>query len=291
MTDLKPECILDAKAALGEGALWRQGILHWVDTINGQVHLYDPVSGEDRLISLGRQVGTVVPRTGGGLVVAMADGFALLDPKTGELTLMGDPEAHLPNSRFNDGKCGPAGRFYAGTMDLQCAPDAGALYVMDTSGEIRCVLDHVTISNGLAWSPDEKTLYYIDTPTHEVWAFDYDRTSGELANRRTVVCVDEQLGNPDGMTIDAEGALWVALWGGSAVSRWDPATGKLLAKIEIPALNITSCAFGGEDLDVLYVTTALAGTNEEMRKKYPLAGGLFRIQTGVQGLPAYTYNA
>jgi sugar lactone lactonase YvrE len=201
-----------------------------------------------------------------------------------------NPESHLPGNRFNDGKCDPAGRFLAGSMDDAEVEASGSLYSLAPDGTVKTLLSGTRISNGLAWSPDYHTFYYIDTPTRVVMAYDYNLATGEIANPRPAVSVPPELGWPDGMTSDVEGMLWVALWGGAKLTRWNPATGQLVAEIPIPALNVSSCAFGGPDLTDLYVTSARKGMTAEQLAKYPLSGGLFRIRTNSQGMPTFEFN-
>jgi sugar lactone lactonase YvrE len=285
------ELILDARAELGEGALWdaRRQVLYWVDILKNALHVYDPLAQTDRVIDVGQYVGTVVPRRAGGVMLALQHGFASLDLETEELHLIHDPEPHLPGNRFNDGKCDPAGRFWAGTMALDFTPKAGSLYCMEPDLSVRQVLRDVTISNGIVWSLDRATMYYIDTPTRQVDAFDYDVETGQIGNRRVVVRVPEAMGSPDGMAIDREGMLWVAQWEGYGVSRWDPATGRLLQRVDLPVGQVTSCAFGGENLNQLYITTGRVELSAEQLKAQPLAGGLFWAEVGVTGPPAFEF--
>jgi sugar lactone lactonase YvrE len=164
-----------------------------------------------------------------------------------------------------------------------------SLYRIDDDHSVHVMLDDVSISNGIVWTSDKKTMYYNDTPTLTVQAFDYDDRTGELSNRRVVVKIPKDSGYPDGMTIDAEDKLWVALWGGNCVARFDPLSGALLQKIAVPAPNVSSCAFGGKDLKTLYITTAREGLSEEKLKEFPLSGGLFSVEPGVMGVPANFY--
>jgi sugar lactone lactonase YvrE len=282
------ELVLDAKATLGEGAIWdsRWQRLLWVDIDEGEVHIFNPADLSDRTIMVGRKVGTVVPRESGGLMLAVEDGFAELDLGTGETKILYDPEPDLPDNRFNDGKCDPAGRFWAGTISLARKQGTANLYCMDTDLSVKRMLAGVTNSNGLVWSLDHTKMYYIDTPTRRVTAFDYDSDTGQIADPRPVVEVPPDTGKPDGMTIDAEGMLWVAHFSGARVTRWDPDTGEALEVVPVPALRVTSCAFGGEKLDELYITTARTGADDEELKKYPHAGGLFLARPGVRGVRA-----
>jgi sugar lactone lactonase YvrE len=285
------ELVLDAQATVGEGAIWhaREQRLYWVDIPPGRLHVFDPRDGSDRVFELGQMVGTVVPRARGGLMLALEHGFAEFDPHAGRLTPWSDPEQDRPRNRFNDGKCDPAGRFWAGTISLDREPGVASLYCLEPDGRVRRVLQGVTNSNGIAWSLDHTIMYYIDTPTRHVTAFDYDPASGQIANPRTVITMSEDGGKPDGMTIDAEGMLWIALWEGGCVGRWDPRSGERLQTIAIPALRVTSCAFGGPQLDELYITTARIRLSEVELAAQPHAGGLFRARPGVTGVAAFEF--
>lgn len=285
------ELVLEARAALGEGAIWDadRGVLYWVDILGCQVHIYDSAQGQDRTIDVGQYVGAVVPRTSGGLMLALHNGFASLDLASEEVEIVADPEGRPPGNRFNDGKCDPAGRFWAGTLALDGSPGVAALYRLNADLSVHKMLEDVTCSNGIVWTLDHQTMYYIDTGLGRVDAFDYDLETGTISGRRTAFEVPPERGYPDGSTLDSEGMLWVALWHGGAVSRWNPATGELLQVVEVPAPNVTSCAFGGPHLDQLYITTARNGLSAQELEAYPLAGGLFRAEIGVTGLPAFGF--
>jgi sugar lactone lactonase YvrE len=289
---MQAESILHAQATLGEGALWHPEVarLYWVDIEGRALHIFDPTTGQDVQWPTGKRIGTVVPMHNGHALVALQNGIHELDPATGALTRLADPIAdeHL---RFNDGKCDPAGRFWVGTFDLQGRAHAGTLYRFDPDGSTHVMLRHVTNSNGLAWSLDQHTMYYIDTPTQAVQAFDYDHASGHIENPRVIIRIPEDLGGPDGMTIDAEGKLWVAIWGAGQVHRYDPGTGTLLQTIYVPAPHTSSCAFGGPELKTLYITTARGGLSPEQQAQFPLSGNLFAAEPGVAGVPACFFGA
>jgi len=279
------QLIVDQKAELGEGPCWdgKNKCLYWVDIMGKKLHIHSTATNTNREIDVGAYIGTVAVREKGGLIVALQNGFHFLDTETEQLTPITDPERHRPENRFNDGKCDPAGRFWAGSMELNITGPNASLYRLGTDLNVKKMLDDVTISNGLAWSPDYKKMYYIDTPTQQVAAFDYDHQTGEICNKRAVVTIDKKDGSPDGMTIDEEGMLWVAHWGGSRVTRWNPATGELLDKIEVPATNVTACVFGGENMDELFITTARSEGD-------PSSGGLFKVKLNVKGAPSYTFQ-
>lgn len=279
------ELLFDARATLGEGPVWdaRTQTLYWIDILNKRIY-----SGSDVLTELDDLVGCIAPRKSGGLILAQRFSFASLkvDPVT--LTILTSLKDEPSNNRFNDGKCDPRGRFLAGTMDMGEKDPNGSLYSFDGKSMTK-LLGNVTISNGLAWSPDHKTFYYIDTPTREVRAFDYDLETGAIADPRLAISVPESLGWPDGMTSDMQGNLWIAMWGGAQVTKWDPRTGQLLEQIPVPAKNVSSCIFGGKDLNELYITSARKGLQEAALTRYPLTGGLFRLQTKIQGMPTFEF--
>jgi sugar lactone lactonase YvrE len=288
---MEVELLLDARLELGEGPAWDAGagVLHWVDIHAGKLHTFDPSNGENRTLSLGEPIGCAAPSRAGGLVLALRSGFWTLSLPTGTLVRLSAPE-QIPGNRFNDGKCDPAGRFLAGTMDDAEKEASGSLYSCAPGGAVKTLLTGLRISNGLTWSPDYKTFYFIDTPTRMVMAYDYDLDTGGIANPRPVVRLPEGMGWPDGMTSDTTGMLWIALWGGTRVTRWNPLTGLLMAEYPVPALNVTSCIFGGADLSDLYITSARKGMTEAQLAEYPLSGGLFRLHAGVCGLPTFEFG-
>lgn len=280
----KPEVVLNAGAELGEGPVWDNSTqtLIWVDLLRGVVHRSDLVRGVDEVIDVGRPVGAVAPRAGGGLVIATAAGFESLDPATGSVTTLAAVEQDQAETRMNDGKCDPRGRFWAGTMAEDATPGKGALYRLDPDGSVQLVIDQVTISNGLAWDEARNTMYFIDTGRASIDAFDYDPESGGIGRRRCLVEIPREKGLPDGMAIDNEGGLWVALCFGWCVNRYTP-QGELDDVIAFPVSEVTSCAFGGSDLGDLYVTTGSLGLQPAELRAQPGAGGVFRLRPGVAG--------
>ena len=286
---LIPELVLDARAELGEGPVWdpvAQRLL-WVDILGQLVHRFDPTTGTDVVVlKAPSDVGAVAPRANGGLVLALADGFWLVDPGAAGPRPHRLVIADRPELRFNDGKVDLDGRFWAGTAAYGKHPGAGALFRIDPDGEVETMLEGITTSNGLAWSDDGRTLYYIDSPTRRVDAFDYDPASGTLSGRRTVVRMPDDLpGVPDGMTIDRAGTLWIALWNCWAVHRY-LADGTLAAIVRMPVARPTSCAFGGPGLADLYITTARSGLSADELVAQPSAGGLFRVRPDAIGRAA-----
>lgn len=291
IADIPAEHILHVQSFLGEGSLWEpvKQKLYWVDIEGKIVHMYDPVTKEHNQVSTGEKVGTVVPMPNGNVVVALKNGIHELNPETGELKLIVNPLKDIMG-RFNDGKCDPGGRFWVGTIVPDGSEPTAVLFRLDRDKSIRQVLDGVTNSNGITWSLDKKTMYYIDTPTRKIQAFDYDNETGDITNRRIAVQVPDGVGFPDGMTIDSEGKLWVALWGKGIVARFDPDSGEMLQKILVPAPHTSSCAFGGKDLKTLYITTAQENMTAEKLKQFPLSGDIFAATPGVAGVEACFYK-
>ncbi|MCI0338859.1 MAG: SMP-30/gluconolactonase/LRE family protein [Acidobacteria bacterium] len=288
-TTFTAELEYEHDSLLGEGPVWdwRTRRLLWVDIEGYCINRYDPQTHELEALWIGQYVGSLAVRSSGGFILALKSGFAALDAETGEVTPLADAESHLPENRFNDGKCDPAGRFWGGTLALDEKNGAGKgnLYCLDSDLSVHLKISGVWISNGLAWTIDERTMYYIDSPTQKVVAYDYDRATCEIADPRTVIEVPDGMGYPDGMTIDTEGMLWIAHWDGAQICRWNPMNGELLATIQVPVSRPTSCVFGGENFDTLYITSARTRLDEKMLAAQPLAGSIFKCRPGVCGLP------
>jgi len=271
------------RARWGEGAVWWNNALYYVDIEAHQVHRYEPATGAEHSWNVGQRVGTVVPRESGGLVIAGDHGLYFLDEASGELTAIADPEPDKPDNRFNDGKCSPDGRFFAGTISLVKKTGDAKLYRLDPDLTLHEAFGPVTNSNGIVWSKDGRTVYYIDTPRREILAFDYE--DGHLHNLRSVASTEAIDASPDGMTIDSDDRLWVAFCHGACVACYDPATGEEVRRVEIPALETTSCAFGGPELADLYVTTGIHKSVEEEH-----GGRLFVVKgLGVKGVAASAF--
>ena len=276
--------LIDAKAGVGETPFWHSGEqkLYWIDVDKKTLNTFDPVSKVEKQFDLQKMPGTVVPIDTGGVLVALRDGVYAYNLKNNAFRLLAAPEKNLPDNWLNDGKCDSAGRFWFGSMG---AKYLASLYRLTASGKCDRMLDSITISNGIVWSLDNSKMYYIDSPTMEVRQFDYDNSTGKISNPRAVIKFPEGVGSPDGMAIDSKGNLWIGHWGGACVSCWNPNTGKMIAKVEVPAQNVTACAFGGKNLETLYITTTSLFTDEASQKKYPSRGGIFVINTGAKGIP------
>ena len=280
------------KARLGEGAIWNQKTdeLYWVDIEGKTLNIYNPKTKTNKTLNTPTRIGTVVPYTKDEAVVALEDGIYSISLNSNALKLISDVEAKVTTNRFNDGKCDPNGNLWVGSMHYpQTLPNA-KLYKVDPQGNATAMVDSVTISNGIVWTKDTKKMYYIDTPTGTIKSYDYDIKTSTNTNEKIAVNVPKSLGYPDGMTIDQDNLLWVGLWNGNGIAQFDPITGKLLQKIDVPAHNVTSCAFGGDNLDTLYITTSTEDMTEEEQKKYPLAGSIFKVKPGAKGVPAYFFN-
>lgn len=292
-TTLQAEPLLAHLCELGEGPLWDDALqcIHWLDIEYGRIYSF---TRDDKLVivEIHQRIGCIALCTGKNEWLAgLENGLATIRRDNGAITFISDPESHLPGNRFNDGKCDPAGRFWAGTMSMKEESGAGNLYMLETDRMVTKKIAGVTISNGMAWSKDKKTFYYIDTPTNAVTAWDFNNTNGTISGKKTIISIPEAEGSPDGMTIDTEGMLWIAHWGGGQVSRWNPATGKKVLSVTLPVKRVTSCTFGGKNLGDLYITTARKGMDAQEQESQPLAGGLFVVRNcGYSGFPASAYR-
>ncbi len=285
------QLVLDLRMTLGEGSIWdfRRAELFFVDIEEGKLFTYTE-QGRFSVKKTGQRVSAVVPAVNGLLILAMQKGIYSYRRKDSAFHLLAVNPADSQSYRFNDGKCDPSGRFWVGTMSMDYKKGSGNLYCLGEGGNMQRMKSGVTISNGIVWSADKRKMYYIDTPTREVVMFCYDDETGRIDSGRVVIRIPQEMGGPDGMTIDAEGKLWIAHYGGGAVRRWDPDNGKLLKTVNVPAKNVTSCAFGGADLDILYITTARQGNSAEDLAKYPYSGGLFSCRPGVKGVKANLFG-
>ncbi|MEU3788734.1 SMP-30/gluconolactonase/LRE family protein [Streptomyces fructofermentans] len=274
------EVAVRAEAALGEGPTWDAGgrRLIWIDILGSRVHTYEPDTGRRTVRATGQHVGAAKPRAGGGLVVNLRDGIGLYGPDGGSEGFRWLRREVVPGRRANDAAVAPDGALWAGTMRYDEAAGGGTLSRVAPDGTAETVLDDVAVSNGTGWSPDGRLMYYIDSPTRRVDVFDFD--GRHATGRRPLVSVEDGAGFPDGLTVDADGCVWVALWDGGAVRRYTP-SGRLDRVVELPVPRPTACAFGGDGLTDLYITTARTG----LEAPHPLAGSVLVVPGAGKGLP------
>jgi sugar lactone lactonase YvrE len=277
---------LDVRAELGEGPIWdrARGTLLFVDIPRGELHEFTPTSRAHRVVAVGQPIGVVTPTVKGDWLLGGRDGFLRLDPATGVARLVARVEGDRAGNRFNDGYCDARGRFWAGTMSMAHEPQQGALYRFDPDGRVTRMVEQITTSNGIDWSPDARTMYYVDTGTRRIDAFDFDVTAGRISNRRPFVAIPERDGKPDGLIVDAEGCVWLALWGGGAIRRYAP-DGHLDRTVALPVTHPTKCAFGGPDLSDLFITSAREPLSDAERAAQPDAGSVLHCRPGVLGRP------
>jgi sugar lactone lactonase YvrE len=273
--------LFERRFLLGEGPGYdnRSGSTFWVDIRTGSLFIRNDKTGQLKEIQTGQNIGAAVPAESGKYVAAMTTGIYYVDD-TG-LSFICRPPELKDNLRINDGKCDPAGRFWFGTAPLFDKAPEGSLFCLNTDGSCSRKLTGVKVSNGLAWTKDGKTMYYIDTPLRRIDAFDFNMETGDLSNRRIAVDLPDYF--PDGMTIDDEGKLWVALWGSGKVVRCDPVSGGITGEIPVPAVNVSSCCFAGENLDTLIITTSGEGSED------PRAGRVYYAKPGITGTPTRAY--
>lgn len=283
--------VVNHKCILGEGPVWdhvAQRIL-WIDIVQGHIHQYTPAIESFKTFSIGEMIGSLA-LSGNYVIAAIKSGFHFVDLESEAKVYVNDPEKHIPDNRFNEGKCDPMGRFWAGSMSLSEEGTTGSVYTLLHDFSIEKKIENVTISNGMAWSADQKTFYYIDSPTLQVVSYNYDNATGSISNKKIIIALDVSEGFPDGMTIDEEGMLWIAHWGGWKVARWNPETGKKLSQIDLPVSQVTSCTFGGENFEDLYITSASIRLSAEQLEKEPLAGSLFVVKNcGYRGMPTFEF--
>jgi len=268
---------------LGEGPIWnaREGALYWLDINRAKIQRHDPQSKDMIVFDMPFKVTALRLRKRGGFVCATEKGFHFWDGKGTELEFISHPEQGKAGARFNDGKVDRAGRFWAGTMDPRNA--SSALYRLDADLSVRRMAEGITISNGIGWSSDNRKMYYADSLRYTVYEYAFDLQSGAISDRRVFIQVEKDFGVPDGLTVDSQGYVWIAFYDGWKVVRYTP-EGKEDTRVELPLARPTCPAFGGTELDQLYVTTAIDGLSEEELEKQPMAGDLFVIEAGVKGL-------
>lgn len=280
------EHIVSSQCCLGEGPVWHpfEHVLYWLDIYQSQLHRFDPSTGDHRVTDLGLIVTAMGVRARGGFVMATGKGFAFWDPQAGSFQFVGDPDASENNDiRFNDGKTDRQGHFWAGKMSSR---EENKLYRLDPQGNIFRMEHGIAISNGLGWSPDNRTFYFTDSQVRKIYAYDFNPQDESISNRRVFADVPKTAGEglPDGLAVDVEGCIWSARWGGWKVVRYDP-NGRIIDEIAMPVEFPTSCAFGGDQLDDLYITSAWTEVISENRATQPLAGDLFRVKVKTAGFP------
>jgi L-arabinonolactonase len=277
-------CVASVRAEVGEGPVWddRAGVLWWVDVKGQRLFRFDPASGENRAWPMPERIGFVVPREARGLIGGCKTGFKWIDPDSGAVTPILDPEPDRPGNRFNDGKCDRSGRLFAGSMDDAEVACTGTLYRLDPDLSVHVVRQGVHLSNGLDWSPDDRQMYYTDSLRRVIWVYNYDADRGTVANEQVFARIPEDAGVPDGLCVDAEGFVWSAHWGGWRVTRYAP-DGRIDRVLETPVPQPSSCTFGGPELATLYVTSAAIGMTAADFAKAPDGGGLFAVDVGVRG--------
>ena len=282
---MKASVLYPSQCLLGEGPMWHteRKSCFWVDIESGILFEYKWISKETRTWKFDYKLTMICPSSANRLILGLNGGIARFDLNSEKLEWLLDIETEIKENRCNDGACDSRGRLWIGTMNKTFKQGAGSLYCIDKYLNINTKLKDLTISNGIAWTAGNKRMYFIDSPKQTVQSYIFNEDNGEITFEKNAVHIPEALGTPDGMCIDREGMLWVAHWGGFGVYRWNPQDGTLLEKIEIPAPHVTSCAFAGEDLDHLIITTARGDLNEDDLKKYPESGNIFFLKMKVKG--------
>lgn len=279
------ECIYNQPALLGESPLWdpQQQLLYWVDIERAELHCLNPKTKEHRVWSMPSEIGCIALRASGGLVAALRYGFAAIELPSGKVTMIDTVLTDTDGVMFNDGKCDRAGRFWAGTKDLAEQNDIGALYRLDVIGQATELTKGYAVANGFAWSPDNKIFYVCNSSARTIYQYDFDIKEGAISNKRIFATLSEDLGYPDGVTVDSEGGVWNAHWDGGCLTRYLP-NGKIDDVINMPVRRPTSCCFGGPDLTTLYVTSASTRLSPKELEKDQFAGCVFSVDTGIKGL-------
>lgn len=285
---IQAEPVLAQNALLGECPVWddRKNLLYWVDILSGNLFRYNPQQNKNTVFDIGEHIGSFALRKNDGAILALKSGFAFYDFQSNRIERMINPESHLSNHRFNDGKCDPQGRFWSGTLSYDVKKGAGSLYTLTNANTVETKLKNLTIPNGMAWHTGRKKFYFIDSPDRNIYQFDYDAESGAITNRSILFEFPASGPLPDGMTVDAEGHLWVALYNGFKVVRINPVSAEIEFRVELPVPQVTSCTFGGSNLNELYITTAREHMTEEEITEVPLSGVLFKAELPFQGLKA-----
>ena len=290
MQTWKADLLCKKELLLGEGAIWHPGWQKflYVDIENGKVGCIDPTTKETIDRNVEKKVGTVVPIVNGKLIVALQGSIEELDFETGKLKQLTPIENCKPHNRCNEGKCDAKGRLWIGTMHTDSKPKEGGLYVFD--GTLKKMIDNTSVSNGICWSNDHQTMYYIDSFDFNIKSYDFNLDTGEISNEKIIIEINNHNLFPDGMCIDDEGMLWVAMWGGGCINRYNPFNGELIGKVFVNAPHVTSCAFGGNNMQQLFITTARVGLAEKQLLQYALSGSLFIVNTNITGVNTNYFN-
>lgn len=277
---------IDPQHELAEGPIWHEGALWWVNISEGRLYRHDAADSTTRFYDVGTTLGVALPASNGWWWTARERDCAWLHDPTGKVVPIDAAIPNLPPAhRFNDGFCGPDGHPWVGSAVLDDSRETASLYRADSTGALHIALTNVTMSNGLGWSPDHTTFYYVDSLTYNLSAFDYDSTTHQISNRRILREFPANGRVPDGLKVDIDGHIWLAVWGDSAVLHLDGKTGEILDRVELPVTQVTSCAFGGEDGRTLFITSARGGLSDEQLAAQPLAGSIFQVRTSTTGLP------
>ncbi len=289
---VEAECVVQLPALLGEGPTWspRDAALYWVDILTPAVHVHHPGTGQDISCKLGAMASVVIPKASGGVVLATPGGILGFDLQSRSSQLLAHPESTRPSNRYNDGKCDRLGRLWIGSMDMGATANRGHLYRVDADGQWQRMDSGFTVANGLGWSPDDRHMYFTDSFRRTVYRYDFDLRAGTIHNRRPFIVLGPNEGTPDGLTVDEQGCLWIAVWDAWCVVRFSP-EGQEMQRIRLPVPRPTSCCFGGSNLDTLYVTSAAVRLSQQMLDAAPLSGSVFALRVpGVRGLPETMFS-
>lgn len=286
------ELFYEMKASLGEGPVYHteSNSLFWTDILKQQLHCYSFKNETLQSFQTDKYIGAFAFYDEKTMLVAADDGFSFLNLESETFTFISDPERDIPNNRFNDGKCDAKGRFWAGTMEFNPNSPNGSLYKLDNEQKASKMASEIIIANGLAWNKDQTKMYHVDSGKNEVHEYEFHLEEGTIQNKKLLYTFAESYGTPDGIAIDSNDCLYIAIWGGAKVVQFNPATSEILEEIYVPAPNVTSVTFGGEDFTTLFITTARDGLSDEQLKQYPLSGSVFKATTQVAGIPLNSYQ-
>lgn len=291
MKEYQASCEILTPAQLGEGAIWddTNHVLYWLDILGKEIHEYDPVTQKDTAYRYPRIITTIVQKRSGGFLVAADDGIYKIESLGQPWEFISNPEGGIATHRYNDGKVDPGGRFWVGTMHLDTKPGESFLFRMDADYHYKMMIDKIDLSNGIVWSRDKTRMFYTDSLSGKIYAYDYENATGDIRNPEVMYTVSPSEGMPDGITIDGQDRLWIALFGGAKVICVDTKTSERVAEVKLPVPNVTSSAFGGKDLSTLYITSARIEMTPEQLEANPMAGSLFSVNVGAKGLPAAVF--